>query len=76
MNDAGTPELWGAADVASFLKVTTVTLSRWHSGGKIPEGKRVGPQLRWEKAEILAWFKAGCPDRPKWESMQNTTAGR
>lgn len=70
MNDVEAPELWGAADVASFLKVTTVTLSRWHTAGKIPVGKRVGPQLRWEKGEIVAWFKAGCPVRAEWEKSQ------
>lgn len=76
MSDTETPELWTANEVCRYLKITRETLSRWHTGGKIPEGTRVGPHLRWKRQEILEWFEHGCPSRQDWERMTRAAEGR
>lgn len=53
----GRPErLWGAEDVASFLCVPLRTIYQWRYTKYGPRGRRVGRYLRYDPAEVRAWF--------------------
>ena len=50
-----------AEAVASLLGISKRTLWRLLSAGKLPEPLRLGSVVRWNRAEIEEWIKAGCP---------------
>lgn len=54
---SGRPErLWGAQDVATFLCVPLRTIYQWRYTKYGPRGRRVGRYLRYDPAEVRAWF--------------------
>ena len=54
----GRPErLWGAEDVAAFLCVPVRTIYQWRYTKYGPRGRRVGRYLRYDPAEVRAWFE-------------------
>ena len=62
------------SDLAEQLRTSDRTVHRLNSCGKIPKPYRLGGQLRWDRAEIEAWVKAGMPDRRAWSTVgQHTT---
>lgn len=48
--------LWGAEDVAAFLCVPVRTIYQWRHTKYGPRGRRVGRWLRYDPAEVRAWF--------------------
>lgn len=62
-----------AGDVARMCRISRAMLYKLHAAGKMPRGVKLGNLTRWRKQEILAWIKAGCPSREKWESMDGKT---
>jgi excisionase family DNA binding protein len=50
--------LWSVDDVSEFLGVPVETLYRWRKFGGGPRAGRVGRHLRYDPAEVRAWFKA------------------
>ena len=54
------------SDLSEMLRTSDRTVHRLNSSGKIPKPYRLGGQLRWDRAEIEAWVKAGMPDRKTW----------
>ena len=50
-----------AEAVASLLGISKRTVWRLLSAGKLPEPLRLGSVVRWSRAEIEEWIKAGCP---------------
>jgi predicted DNA-binding transcriptional regulator AlpA len=55
---------------AAMAGVCRATWHRLRAAGKIPNGVRLGRCVRWNKAELVAWIEAKCPDRRTWEAMQ------
>lgn len=49
--------LWGAEDVAAFLGVPLRTVYQWRYTRYGPPGRRVGRYLRYDPAEVRAWFE-------------------
>jgi predicted DNA-binding transcriptional regulator AlpA len=49
--------LWSAEDVAAFLRVPKATLYQWRYMGCGPKASKVGRHLRYDPAEVRAWFK-------------------
>jgi predicted DNA-binding transcriptional regulator AlpA len=35
-----------------------------------PEARRLGRAKRYDRDEVLAWFRAGCPARSRWQAMR------
>ena len=35
-----------------------------------PEARRLGRAKRYDRDEVLAWFRAGCPARSRWQTMR------
>lgn len=46
-----------AREVASRVGCSVRTLWRWEAQGKIPEGRRIGRSVRWDKIEIEIWLE-------------------
>lgn len=50
--------LWTADDVAAFLGVPKGTLYQWRYLGQGPRASKVGRHLRYDPADVRAWFRA------------------
>ena len=53
---AGTEPLWSISDVAAYLGVPVETVREWRKRRTGPTGRRVGKHLRYDPAEVRAWF--------------------
>ncbi|MFI7427311.1 helix-turn-helix protein [Micromonospora sp. M71_S20] len=51
-------EVWSVEDVAQFLRVPVATVYRWRKVNYGPPAARVGKYLRYDAADVRAWFKA------------------
>jgi excisionase family DNA binding protein len=54
------PLLITAADVARLLQVSTRTLWRLRSTGRLPQDVRLGGTVRWRLDEVRKWIANGC----------------
>ena len=50
-----------AEELAAMMNVSTRTLWRWLSSGKLIEPVRIGGTSRWRREEVLQWIADGCP---------------
>lgn len=66
----GIADMIDAAQVARMLDVHRTTLSKLHAAGRIPAPRQFGARQRWSRAELLAWWEAGCPTRKVWEERK------
>jgi excisionase family DNA binding protein len=55
--------LLDAGTVARLLSVSRATVWRMRDAGKLPQPVRLGGAVRWRRADIDAWVRAGCPSR-------------
>lgn len=51
-----TERLWSVADVSAFLGVPVGTLYQWRHRRIGPRARRVGRYLRYDPADVRAWF--------------------
>lgn len=49
-------DLWSVTQTAKFLKVPEGTLYQWRHRRKGPPAGRVGRHLRYDPADVRAWF--------------------
>lgn len=49
---ASFPELWTKQEVAAFLRITVGTVDKWRREGRLPEGRKIGRDSRWNATEI------------------------
>lgn len=60
------------AEVAQLLSVSASHLSNLIKQGKFgPAATRIGRAVRYDREEVIDWFKAGCPARHRWQAMQH-----
>ena len=52
---------------AELLQISTRTIDNLRSEGHMPQPIRIGRAVRWNRAELVAWVDAGCPDCNEWE---------
>lgn len=64
--------LVSAVSLAKLLQVSTRTLWRLRSSGRLPKPVQVGGSLRWRTREVQDWIDAGCPRLDEWESTSNS----
>jgi predicted DNA-binding transcriptional regulator AlpA len=55
------PALISASELAEMLQVSTRTLWRLRSAGKLIKPIKLGGSTRWRLDEVQAWITAGCP---------------
>ncbi|MEV6524663.1 helix-turn-helix domain-containing protein [Longispora sp. NPDC051575] len=48
--------LWNIEDVSAFLRVPVATLYRWRKVSYGPLAAKVGRELRYDPADVHAWF--------------------
>lgn len=72
VNDCGRMEkvMVDAAGAAGMFSLGRSTWLRNVSAGKTPAMVKLGGRSLWRVGELLAWAKAGCPARDKWELMK------
>lgn len=49
--------LWTPAEVSAFLRVPVETLYQWRKRNYGPPAGRVGRHLRYDEADVRAWFR-------------------
>ena len=60
-----------AAETALLLGISESHLYDLMKEGRFgPEPRRMGRARRFDRDEVLAWFRAGCPTRARWQVMQ------
>jgi predicted DNA-binding transcriptional regulator AlpA len=52
-----TDRLWTAEETAFYLGVPKATMYQWRYLGIGPKAGRVGRHLRYDPAEVKAWFR-------------------
>jgi excisionase family DNA binding protein len=72
--DADEAVLIDVVQAAKMLSVNRSTVFKLTSVGKFPRPVKLGRATRWPKEELLAWIKAGCPSREKWDAMRDSPA--
>jgi predicted DNA-binding transcriptional regulator AlpA len=60
---------------ALLLGMSGRALRRADQCGKVPSPVRIGRNVRWRAAELVAWCNAGCPDRQTWEAVRDSKFG-
>lgn len=50
--------LWTVEEVARYLGVPVETLYRWRKERNGPPAARIGRHLRYDPADVYAWFRA------------------
>lgn len=55
------PALISATELADLLQISTRTLWRLRSAGKLVEPIKLGGSTRWRLDEVQKWIAAGCP---------------
>lgn len=69
-NTQVTERLLSAKALGEMLSLSKRQIFRLNSCGKIPKPIRIGGSVRWAESTILAWLKAGAPDRKTFEALQ------
>jgi len=59
-----------AKQLSRLLGVSLRQVWRLNATGKLPRLIRIGGSVRWNRAEVLRWFDASCPDCQAWEAME------
>ena len=67
-------KLLSTGAVAQILSLSKRTIHRLNSSGLIIKPLRISGSVRYLESELLAWIKAGMPNRFEWETRKN--AGR
>lgn len=49
--------LWSVDDVSAYLGVPVETLYQWRKRKYGPPAARVGRHLRYDRADVMAWFR-------------------
>ena len=49
-----------AGDVAKRLSLSTRTIFRLRSSGKLPEAVLINKSVRWRESDIQSWIEGGC----------------
>ncbi len=70
------PEFATLADLAAILRISTHHAKRLHLNGRLPAPTRYGRCVRWNLAELRAWFQAGSPPREKWGLMRKAALSK
>lgn len=68
---AGAALLLDCCQAAGLLGVSRRSFWTMHNCGRVPLPVRLSARVvRWRREELLAWTRAGCPGRAKWEEIR------
>ncbi len=57
--------------VGELLNLSTRTVWRLLSAGKLPEPVRIGRSVRWSRSDLETWIANGCPETAPVEVIQS-----
>lgn len=64
-------------ELARLLSVSTRTLDRLDSSGRLPAALRLGGTTkRWRRDEIVEWVRQCMPDRKTWTQLREGLNGK
>ena len=66
-------------DAAGAARLCGIGRTLWlqmASAGRVPMPIRLGRRTLWQREELAAWTKAGCPGRDRWTAIWEKTHGR
>ena len=64
--------LINARAAARLCSVGRSTWQRLDSAGKVPKPVKLGRRSLWNREEIIAWVRAGCPHRHQWDNLKKS----
>lgn len=64
-------QLLTAERVAEWLQISTRSVWRLLSSGKLLRPVRLGGNVRWRASELKRWIEAGCPAMKEWDRMSS-----
>lgn len=64
------PWLLPDTEAATLLGISRAHLHRLRAAGKFIEPIRLGRKLLFDRAELLAWIAAHCPDLRTWQALK------
>jgi predicted DNA-binding transcriptional regulator AlpA len=56
---------------ARMAGVSRATWWRRYAAAQTPAATTFGRKKLWNRAELVAWIEARCPDRRTWEAMKS-----
>lgn len=56
------PLLIDSRQVGELLNLSTRTVWRLLSAGKLPKPVRIGRSVRWSRSDLETWIANGCPE--------------
>ena len=65
-----TEALLSSRAVAKILGLSPRTVHRLNSSALIIKPLKISGSVRYVQSELMAWIKAGMPDRKTWEAMK------
>jgi len=69
-NTQSTEKLLTTEAVAQILSLSKRTVHRLNSSGLICRPLRISGSVRYIQSELMAWIRAGMPNRETWEAMK------
>lgn len=66
------PLLVRRKQAASLCSVGQATWDRWSAAGLNPKSLKIGGAVFWDRAELAAWVRYGCPARAEWSAIWAT----
>jgi predicted DNA-binding transcriptional regulator AlpA len=66
------PLLIPDTEAAALIGVSRAHFHRLRAAGKFgPPAIRLGRKVVYERASVVRWVRAGCPDAPTWRAMES-----
>jgi excisionase family DNA binding protein len=65
------PLLIDSRQVGELLNLSTRTVWRLLSAGKLPQPVRIGRSVRWSRSDLETWIANGCPETAPVEVIQS-----
>jgi prophage regulatory protein len=59
-----------AKTLGQVAVLSTRTIWRLRSAGKLPKPIRIGGAIRWRASDIELWLENGCPDQKTFEQIK------
>jgi predicted DNA-binding transcriptional regulator AlpA len=63
------PLLLDTRDMCGALRISSATLFRLKSAGRLPRARNLGG-LKWDADEVKRWVSAGMPPLKEWEAVE------
>ena len=61
-----------AKELSKILSISSRTVWRLRSAGKLPKPVKVGSSIRWRLSDIDLWIELGCPEQREFEYRKDS----